>query len=141
MNDVFLALNRVLAKRRWGALDRLGGEDLQPKPGCRYARHSRSVLRRGRVLEVIRPVSLTLYETLYDPPCRVRLQLRWRLHPIETGSLLHLTLSFQLNSAASLRQRHWQTRLHAHCVRTLQFVRVELDRAAREHERAQLRET
>lgn len=132
MNDVFLALNRVLGKRRWGMLDRLAPEDAQPKAGCRYARHSRSVLRSGRVLEVIRPVSLTLYETLYDPPCRVRLQMRWRLHPIESGSLLHLTLTYQLNNAASLRQRHWQARLHGHCVRMLGFVAAELGRLSRE---------
>jgi hypothetical protein len=145
MIAVFMALNRVLAKHRWGVLGRLGEEQTQPKVGCRYARQSRSVLRRGRVLEVIRPVSLTLYETLHDPPCRVRLQLRWRLHPIETGSLLHLILCYQLNGAASLRQRHWHDRLRAHCTRMLEFVATDLEGphagSSSERETAQSRET
>jgi hypothetical protein len=130
MIAVFTALNRVLAKHRWGVLGRLGEGEAQPKVGCRYARQSRSVLRRGRVLEIIRPVSLTLYETLHDPPCRVRLQLRFRVHPIETGSLLHLALNYQLNGAAALRQRHWHARLHAHCLRMLGLVAVDLEQAA-----------
>ena len=129
MTAVFAALNRVLAKRRWGEL---GDPEAQPKVGCRYARQSKSVLRRGRVLEVIRPVTFTLYETLYDPPCRVRLQLRWRIHPLDEGSLLHLVLGYQLNGAAALRQRHWNDRLHAHCLRMLKFVGAELARGAAE---------
>jgi hypothetical protein len=60
--------------------------------------------------------------------------LRWRLHPIETGSLLHLTLSYQLNGAASLRQRHWHERLQAHCLRMLQFVATDLERVTPETE-------
>jgi hypothetical protein len=129
MHAVFAALNRVLAKHRWGVLGQGDEVDVQPKVGCRYARQSKSVLRRGRVLEVIRPVSLTLYETLYDPPCRVRLQLRWRLHPLDDGSLLHLALSYQLNGAAALRGRHWDVHLHAHCLRMLKFVAADLERA------------
>jgi hypothetical protein len=131
MLEVFSALNRVLAKYRWGTAADLGTEPPQPKVGCRYERQSRSVLRRGRVLEVIRPVSLTLYETLHDPPCRVRLQLRWRIHPIESGSLLRLSLRYQLNGAATLRQKHWSSRLHAHCARMLGFVAADLESAAR----------
>jgi hypothetical protein len=125
MLEVFAALNKVLAKHRWGSGDP-GEEQYQARIGCRYERQSRSVLRRGRVLEVIRPLSLTLYETLHDPPCRVRLQLRWRLHPLESGSLLRLVLRYQLNGAATLRQRHWDGRLHAHCERVLSFVAAEL---------------
>jgi hypothetical protein len=102
--------------------------DTLPKAGCRYARNRKSVLRRGRVSEVIRPVSLTLHETLYDPPCRVRLQLRFRVHSLAAESLLHLALSYQLNGAASMRSRHWDRRLHEHCARTLQFVATELAR-------------
>ena len=104
-NAVFAALNRVLGKHRWAVTGHGDEADALPKAGCRYARTRKSVLRRGRVLEIIRPVSLTLYETLYDPPCRVRLQLRWRIHSLDTGSLLHLVLSYQLNGAAALRAR------------------------------------
>jgi len=103
---------------------------VQPKVGCRYARQRKSVLRRGRVLEIIRPVSLTLYETLHDPPCRVRLQLRWRLYSMEAGSLLHLALRYELNGAASLRQGHWHARLQAHCARMLEGVAADLAHAA-----------
>lgn len=131
MVEVFSALNRVLARHRWGTAADLGTEPLQPKAGSRYERQSRSVLRRGRVLEVIRPVSLTLYETLHDPPCRVRLQLRWRIHPVESGSLLRLSLRYQLNGAATLRQKHWSSRLDAHCRRMLEFVATELENAIR----------
>jgi hypothetical protein len=129
MHAVFAALNKVLGKHRWGVTGHLDEADVFPKVGCRYARTRKSVLRRGRVLEVIRPVSLTLYETLYDPPCRVRLQLRWRLHSLCDESLLHLALSYQLNGAAALRSRHWDGRLHEHCTRMLRFVAAELERS------------
>jgi hypothetical protein len=127
MHAVFAALNRVLGKHRWGVTGRIEETNPLPKVGCRYARTRKSVLRRGRVLEVIRPVSLTLYETLYDPPCRVRLQLRWRVHSARDESLLHLVLSYQLNGAATLRGRHWDERLREHCERMLRFVAVELE--------------
>ena len=129
MHAVFAALNRVLGKHRWAVTGHGDEADALPKAGCRYARTRKSVLRRGRVLEIIRPVSLTLYETLYDPPCRVRLQLRWRIHSLDTGSLLHLVLSYQLNGAAALRARHWHGRLHEHCARMLKFVAAELARS------------
>jgi hypothetical protein len=129
MHAVFAALNRVLGKHRWGVTGQADEPGAIPKVGCRYARNRKSVLRRGRVLEVIRPVSLTLYETLYDPPCRVRLQLRWRVHSLDTESLLHLALSYQLNGAAALRSRHWHRRLHEHCARMLHFVATDLARS------------
>jgi hypothetical protein len=129
MHAVFAALNRVLGKHRWAVTGQHGEPDVLPKAGCRYARTRKSVLRRGRVLEVIRPVSLTLYETLYDPPCRVRLQLRWRVHSLCSESLLHLALSYQLNGAAAIRSRHWHVRLDEHCARMLKFVAVELARS------------
>lgn len=126
ITEVFNVLVRVLALRRWGMGAADAGEPM-PKTGCRYARQSRSVLRRGRVLEIIRPVSLTLYETLHDPPCRVRLKLRWHIYPVEAGSLLRLNLRYQLNSAAALRKRHWNGRLHAHCARMLYWVKHNLE--------------
>jgi hypothetical protein len=123
-----MALNRVLGKHRWAVTGQEGDAAL-PKAGCRYARNRKSVLRRGRVLEIIRPVSLTLHETLYDPPCRVRLQLRFRVHSLARESLMHLVLSYQLNGAASMRGRHWDGRLHEHCARMLRFVTAELARS------------
>jgi hypothetical protein len=129
LQAVFMALNRVLGKHRWAVTGQLDEADALPKAGCRYARNRKSVLRRGRVSEVIRPVSLTLHETLYDPPCRVRLQLRFRVHSLAAESLLHLALSYQLNGAASMRSRHWHRRLQEHCARMLQFVAKELVRS------------
>jgi hypothetical protein len=126
MHAVFMALNRVLGKHRWALTGQLDEANVLPKAGCRYARNRKSVMRRGRVLEVIRPVSLTLHETLYDPPCRVRLQLRFRVHSLAAESLLHLVLRYQLNGAASMRSRHWHDRLHEHCARMLRFISVEL---------------
>jgi hypothetical protein len=129
LQAVFMALNRVLGKHRWAVTGQLDQMDALPKAGCRYARNRKSVLRRGRVLEVIRPVSLTLHETLYDSPCRVRLQLRFRVHSLVAESLLHLALGYQLNGAASMRSRHWHRRLHEHCARMLQLVATELARS------------
>jgi hypothetical protein len=129
MHAVFMALNRILGKHRWAMTGGLGDADALPRAGCRYARNRKSVLRQGRVLEVIRPVSFTLHETLYDPPCRVRLQLRFRIHALARESMLHLVLSYQLNGAASMRSRHWHGRLHEHCARMLRFVAAELARS------------
>lgn len=126
MTAVFASLNRVLAKRRWGVLGREGEQESRPRVGCSYARQSGSVLRRGRVMEIIRPVSLVLYETLHDPPCNVRLQLRWHIHPVAAGSLLRLTLRYELNGAATLRKQHWARRLRAYCKRLLQQIGTDL---------------
>lgn len=125
MTVVFSGLIRALARRRWAeSLDY--GDDALPVPrvGCRYANRRGKVLRLGRVLECLRPVSLTLYETLFDRPCRVRLELRWRLEPTDDGCLLRLRVRYQLNGAASFRRRHWNGQIHAHCKRMLAFVRA-----------------
>lgn len=126
INRVFSALVAVLAKRRWA--DGLELDDAVPIPkvGCRYVNQRDKVLRRGRVIECLRPVSLTLYETLFDPPCRVRLQLRWRVEPVEAGTLLRLDVRYQLNGAAAFRRRHWNGQIHAHCARMMAAVQSRL---------------
>ena len=126
MTVVFSALIASLARHRWAEGARPGARPRMPRVGCRYANERGSVLRRGRVLECRKPVSLTLYETLFDTPCRVRLRLRWRVEPRDSGSLLLLDLSYELNAAASCRRRHWHGRLHAHCGRMFGFVRARL---------------
>src|SRR5690606_20974403 len=83
-----------------------------------------TVLRRGRVVEVLRPVGLTLQESLLDPPCCVRLRLRWRLEPLEEGSLARLDARYTLNGAATLRARHWRARIEQHCERLLAEMRT-----------------
>ena len=85
ITDVFTALAAMLARSRW-ASDRLLGEpDALPRVGQLYVQRRGGVVRRGRVVECLRPVILTLHESLLDPPCRVRLRLRWRLEPIDDG--------------------------------------------------------
>ena len=123
----------MLAARRWGTGVGDANELVLPRPGCRYVRQTRTSLRKGRVLEIIRPVSVTLYETLEDPPCRVRLQLRWRIHTVAEGTLLRLDLGFRVNHAAALRLWHWHSQLQRHCEKMLALVHgsLEQSRAAR----------
>ena len=124
MMQTFVAVVDVAAKGRWGAV--LAPSTL-PQVGSRYEQQRGKVLRRGKVLACLRPVSLTLQETLFDPPCCVNLRLHWRLEPLETGSLLLLDARFSLNGAASLRRRHWNARIEAHCARMLAAVQARLD--------------
>ena len=91
ITDVFAALVRMLALRRWDPGIAAFGELSLPRAGCRYARQTPTALREGRVVEIIRPVSVTLVETLHDPPCRVALRHRWRVHPVEPSTLLRLS--------------------------------------------------
>ena len=124
MMQAFVAIVDVAAKGRWAAM--LAPSAL-PQVGSRYEQQRGKVLRRGKVLACLRPVSLTLQETLFDPPCCVNLRLHWRLEPLETGSLLLLDARFSLNGAASLRRRHWSARIQAHCARMLGAVQTRLD--------------
>lgn len=127
---VFLALNGALASRRWAQGPRLELAGPVPRVGCRYASRRNGVLRRGRVMECLRPVALTLYESLVDSPCCVRLQLRWRVEPVSGGSSLRLLVRYQLNAAAALRRRHWSRQIEAHCQRMLARVGAQLDAPA-----------
>ena len=130
MAEVFSALIAELARHRWAEGARFDAGPRMPRVGSRYVNERGTVLRRGRVLECRKPVALTLYETLFDTPCRVRLRLRWRVEPRDPGSLLRLDLNYDLNAAASLRRRHWQGRLDAHCGRMLGFVHARLGGAS-----------
>jgi hypothetical protein len=127
ITDVFIALVRMLALRRWDPGVTAFGDLALPRPGCRYTRQTATALREGRVVEIIRPVSVTLVETLHDPPCRVMLRQRWRLHPVEAATLLTVELDYRLNQAATLRRLHWRRRLERHGRRMLDFVGLNLD--------------
>lgn len=120
---VFTALVGVAGKGRWASA--LAPTQV-PRAGSDYIQQSGSVLRRGKVLECLRPVSMTLQETLHDPPCRVSLRLHWRLEPTESGAHLLLDARISLNGAAALRRRHWDERIRAHCERMLGSVRAHL---------------
>jgi hypothetical protein len=118
LSHAFSALLDVVARGRWGAAAIVLGTT-QPRVGMTYAQQRRSVFRRGRVTECLRPVALTLTETLLDPPCCVELRLHWRLEPCDSGAIVLLEARFSLNGAASLRRRRWRNNVRGHCERML----------------------
>jgi len=119
VNEVFESLGVTLAFRRWQPLVETA---LLPPAGCRYEYQTGSVRRIGRIVEIIRPVRLTLKEILHDPPCRVFLTMRWRIEPVALGCVVRLAAEYQLNHAATLRNRHWDRRLTAYFQRQLSFL-------------------
>ena len=121
VREIHAALGRTLAFRRWpeSALDGLGD---WPIPGSRYRFQSGSVLRAGRVVEIVRPVGATLKEILHDPPCRVGVTMRWRIEPMTEGCTVRLKVVYRLNHAALLRARHWDRRLSRHFRRQFTFL-------------------
>jgi len=126
MTEVFSALVQMLARSRWASDERSAGSGRLPRVGQLYIQRRGSVVRRGRVVECLRPVLLTLYESLFDPPCRVRLRLRWRLEPLETGSLVLLDANYELNGPAYLNRRHWRSEIHTHCDKLLKALTARL---------------
>ena len=121
VREIHAALGRTLAFRRWSesALDGLGD---WPIPGYRYRFRSGSVLRAGRVVEIVRPVGATLKEILHDPPCRVGLTMRWRIEPMTDDCTVRLKVVYRLNHAALLRAGHWDRRLSSHFRRQFTFL-------------------
>jgi hypothetical protein len=118
MTEAFAALVEVIGKGRWTGTVPVEAAT-PPKPGCRYEQQRGKVLRRGKVLACLRPVSITLQEMLLDPPCCVQLRLHWRLEPVDDGSCVLLDAHYLLNGAATLRRRHWKERISGHCTRML----------------------
>ncbi len=129
LTEVFSALVQMLARSRWASDERLAEPDRLPRVGHAYVQRRGAVIRRGRVVECLRPVVLTLYENLFDPPCRVKLRLRWRLKPLDTGSLVLLDASYELNGPAYLNRRHWRSEIHAHCGKLLKALAARLSGA------------
>lgn len=127
VSRVFGALGRTLSFRRWGPLDDMLAA-ARPEAGLRYRCAFGSVSRVGRIVEVTRPVGLTLKEVLHDPPCRVSLTLRCRVEPVSSGSRLRLNACYRLNRAAWFRKAHWDRRLQHHFRNQLAYVAVNLDR-------------
>lgn len=132
MAEIFAALVGVVGHGRWGGEGLLGSGGGVLPSGTRYEQQRGSVLRRGRVVECIRPVSITLQETLLDPPCRVELKLRWRLEPGDAGSRLQLDAIYKLAGAASFRKEHWDRRIRAHCSRMLASLEAALAEEAQD---------
>ena len=128
LTDAFTALIEVVAKGRWSANALISGSAL-PAPGCRYEQQRGNVLRRGKVLACLRPVSITLHETLLDPPCCVELRLHWRIEPKEDRACVLLDARYSLNGAAAFRRRHWYERIHGHCARMLSALESRIGQA------------
>jgi hypothetical protein len=118
LTEAFAALVDVVAKGRWGGSPLVLGTAV-PHVGSRYEQQRGKVLRRGKVLALSRPVSITLQETLLDPPCCVSLRLHWRIEPKDDGACVLLDARYSLNGAAVLRRRHWYERIDGHCARML----------------------
>jgi hypothetical protein len=118
LTDAFMALVDVAARGRWGGSALVFGTTL-PQAGRHYEQQRGKVLRRGKVLACLKPVSITLEETLLDPPCCVKLRLHWRIEPKDDGTCVLLDARYALNGAAALRRRHWYERIHGHCARML----------------------
>ena len=128
---VFAALLDVLAKRRWAGECWYDPSRQRPPVGQRYVCRNGAVVRHGRIVECLQPVLLTLYESLFDPPCRVRLRLRWRLEPVETGTSVLLDARYELNGTAFLNRGRWRAEISGHCARILAAVeRALVERAA-----------
>lgn len=121
LTAAFAALVGVVAKGRWGG-GAIALDSPQPQPGCRYSQQRGQVLRHGKVVACLKPVSMTLKETLLDPPCCVELRLHWRLEPTDAGACVVLDARYSLNGAAALRRRHWYERIHGHCARMLEAL-------------------
>ena len=128
MGVVFGALVRILARSRWGAEPSLTPADRPPAAGCAYVHQAESFARRGKVVECLPPVALTLRESIADAPCRVRLRLRWRLEPFDPGCLVRLDSDFRLNGAATLNRHHWRSQIDKHCIGLMRAVAAELAR-------------
>jgi hypothetical protein len=116
---VYKALLTVLARRRW-AHEPWFDARRHPSVGQRYAMRNGPVVRHGRVVECLRPVLLTLHETLFDPPCRVQMRLRSRLEPLDLVTVLRLDTRYELNRPATLNRRRWREEIDAHCRRLQQ---------------------
>jgi hypothetical protein len=123
---VFMAVLRVLARRRWATEAWFDSCRARPPVGRPYVCRNGAVVRHGRIVECLQPVLLTLYETLLDPPCRVRLRLRWRLEPQEAGTSVLLDARYELNGPAYLNRRHWRQEIYGHCSRMLLAVNATL---------------
>lgn len=126
ITTVFASVLEVLARRRWAVEPWFDREDARSPVGRRYQYRNGTLVRRGRVVECMRPVLLTLYESLVDSPCRVRLRMRWRLEPLDCSTSVLLDARYELNGPAYLNRRHWRERIHGHCGRLLMAVRAEL---------------
>lgn len=127
VGEIFRALCRTLSFRRWASGSEVSLE-MAPGPGSRYRSEFGSIARAGRVVEVIRPVAITLKESIQDGPCRVSLTMRWRIDPGLAGCTVRLRAHYDLNQPAMLRARHWEQRMRHNFLNQFAFLAVHLER-------------
>lgn len=118
----------TLAFRRWPQSAAEAKLAPLPAAGLSYRYQAGSVRREGRIVEVIRPVAVTLKEYLHDPPCCVGLTLRWRIESVPAGVAVRLFVDYRLNHAAALRSRHWDRRLSMHFKKQFTYLSSNLRR-------------
>ena len=127
--EIFTALVRTLSFRRWSRAAVRAG--LMPGRGLRYRYQAGTVLRAGRVVEVMNPVVITMKEILRDTPCRVGLKMRWRIEPGVSVCVVRLSVRYRLNHAAIVRRAHWERRLSIHFHNQIRFLRSNLEELRR----------
>lgn len=118
LRDAFALLMEAAAEQRWAVRSPIDALRC-PVVGLRYVSRQGSRLRSGHIAECIRPVALTLAESLLDPPCHVQLRLRYRLEPAENGTLLQLDVGQAMNAAATMRKRYWVAEIGRECAELL----------------------
>lgn len=124
---VFTALLRALGRGRWVTVAEYEQFTALPRTGFRYSSRTKGRLRRGEVIECLRPVSIVILETLQRPPSFVRVRHRWRVQPLPSDTRLSCDLEASLNRIANLHRRNWEARLDRDMCRLLGSVREELD--------------
>ena len=123
---VFAALLRALAVGRWTATT-AESDDLVmlPRTGFHYSSRVKGRLRRGQVIECLRPVSIVMLETLQRTPSFVQVRQRWRVQPLPSDDTrLSCDLQASLNRAANLHRGNWEARFDRESRRLLETVRT-----------------
>ncbi len=126
----FAALAASVSIGRWDSSLDVGSGNSMPREGCRYCVRMGGALRRGQVLECLRPVSLVLHETHTHSASRLRLRLKWRIEPVPDGTVIFGDTQAILNGAALLRRRKWERLLDGESSRVLASVERRLGQLA-----------
>ena len=126
---VFAALLRSLAQGRWANMAVYGETAVLPRTGFQYSSRYNGRLRRGEVIECLRPVSIVILETLQRSPSFVRVRQRWRVQPLARDTRLSCDLKAELNRIAHLHRRNWETRFEREITKLLAAVRDEFAQA------------
>jgi hypothetical protein len=130
---VFTTLLRALGRGRWTSERSLEVFTALPRSGFQYSARHHGRLRRGEVIECLRPVSIVVLETLHKPPSCVRVRQCWRIQPMPMDTRLSCDLHASLNRIANLHRRQWEARFTREVDKLLDDVRSDLDAACHAH--------